>query len=100
MFFAVHELEAWILSQPQLLPPTVRNALPGKATEPESINFKEPPAKLFDRLYRSGTGRDYKKLVYGKALFESLDPFVACKKCPHLKSMLDEMLRLAKASGN
>ena len=36
MFFAVHELEAWILSQPQLHPSTVRNALPGKVALPES----------------------------------------------------------------
>jgi Domain of unknown function (DUF4276) len=100
MFFAVHELEAWILSQPQLLPTTVRNALSGKVALPESINFNEPPAKLLEKLYRSSTGGDYKKLAYGNALFGSLNPSVACQKCPHLKSMLDEMLRLAKASGN
>lgn len=100
MFFAVHELEAWILSEPELLPGCVRDALPAKAAQPELINFDEPPSKLLDRLYKSNTGRDYKKLVYGKAFFEKLDPVVACGKCPHLNAMLVDMLRLAKETGN
>ncbi len=100
MFFAVHELEAWILTEPQLLPSAVRNTLPSKAAQPEPVNFSGPPAKLLNRLYNSATGKNYKKLVYGKDLFERLNPTVACEKCPHLKSMLDEMLKLAKESGN
>ena len=52
--FAVHEVEAWLLSQPDLLPAAVRNKLPGKAEKPESVNFDEPPAKLLNRLYREG----------------------------------------------
>jgi hypothetical protein len=56
--------------------------------------------ELLEKLYRSSTGGDYKQLAYGNALFEGLNPSVACQRCPHLKIMLDEMLRLAKASGN
>jgi hypothetical protein len=31
MFFAVHEIEAWILSQPAILPAGVGEGLPGQA---------------------------------------------------------------------
>ena len=94
MFFAVHELEAWILSQPQFLPPEVSRSLPAKVENPESVNFQEPPAKLLDRLYTEKLGRGYKRKVYGAELFRRADPGLAYDKCPHLKEMLDEMLRL------
>jgi hypothetical protein len=99
MFFAVHEIEAWILSQPQLLPAAIRNGLPGRTAQPESVNFNEPPAKLLDRLYRTHTDSDYKKIVYGKSLFDRLDPSVAYSKCPYLAKMLDEILAMARQSG-
>ena len=99
MFFAVHELEAWLLSQPSLLPDPVRAALPGRASQPEAINFDEPPAKLLDRLYKAKLGKPYKKVTYGAALFPRLDPDVAITKCPRLRSMLEQMLRLARATG-
>lgn len=99
MFFAVHEYEAWLLSQPDILPNEVRNAISGRVTQPETVNFDEPPAKLLDRIYKARLKRTYKKTTYGKELFGKLDPAVAVQKCPYLKSMLEEMLRLAKAAG-
>ncbi len=98
MFFAVHELEAWLLSQPDIFPKDVKNALPSaKISQPERVNFNEPPAKLLDRIYKQTTKKNYKKTTYGKQLFPKLDPTVAVSKCPYLKEMLDEMLRLAQA---
>ena len=99
MFCAVHELEAWILSQPEFLPVAVRNALPGKARDPESVNFDEPPAKLLRRLYREKLKRDYKKIVDGTNVFSKLDPAVVRDKCPYLRKMTDKMLRLAHEAG-
>ena len=96
MFFAVHELEAWILSQPNILPRDVRDALPKSVKRPEAVDFDEPPAKLLNRLYRSCTGKTYKKTTYGSQLFKNLDPAVAVEQCPYLKAMLAEMLRLAR----
>ena len=98
MFFAVHEIEAWILSQPHLLRASVQTGLPASRALPETVNFKEPPAKLLDRLYRTHTGRGYKKIVDGKKLFDDLDPSVAYGKCPYLARMLDEMLTMAKGA--
>ncbi len=99
MFFAVYEFEAWLLSQPTIFPPKIKRALPGKISQPETVNFDEPPAKLLDKVYRAQTKRNYKKTTYGKELFKKLDPAAAVKKCPRLKEMLQEMLRLAKEAG-
>lgn len=98
-FFAVHEVEAWVLSQPALLPGKVRQRLPDKAERPETVNFDNPPAVLLNRLYTQATGRGYKKVAYGKSLFDRLDPDMAYGKCPQLQALLDEMLLLAKNAG-
>ena len=94
-FFAVHEVEAWLLSQPEIFPSNIRNAFPEKIVQPETVNFDEPPAKLLDRLYRQHTKRTYKKVVNGKELFDKLDPAVAHEKCRRLRELLDKMLDLA-----
>lgn len=98
-FFAVHETEAWLLSDPSLFPSEIKNALPGKIKHPEEVNFDEPPAKLLDKLYQQKTKRSYKKTVHSIGLLHRLDPNLAYAKCPKLKELLDEMLALAKAAG-
>jgi len=92
--FAVHELEAWLLAEPTVLPRAVREVLP--STPPERVNFNEPPAKLLDRLYTSKMNRRYKKTTDGANLFRALDPAIAYAKCPTLKLLLDDMLQLAR----
>ena len=99
MFCAVHEIEAWLLSDPQLLPSKVAAALPGKASKPETVNFSEPPAKLLHNLYRAKTRSGYKKVVHGSDLFSRLDPDQAHAKCPYFATLLDQMLQIAKAAG-
>ena len=99
MFFAVHEFEAWILGQPNVLPRTVRDTLPATAAKPERVDFDEPPAKLLNRLYRSCTRKSYKKTTYGKQLFDRLDPNVVVEACPYLKEMLGQMLTMANTAG-
>lgn len=98
-FFAVHETEAWLLSNPSLFPSEIQRVLLGKSQHPEKINFDNPPAKLLSRLYEEKLRRTYKKTTNGATLFSKLDPDLAYGKCPHLKQMLDEMLKLAKAEG-
>lgn len=96
--FAVHELEAWILAQPEILPREVRASLPGRSAQPELVNFNEPPAKLLERLYRDRLKKSYKKIIDGVGLFRSLSPGRAYERCPSLKLLLDDMLDLAKQS--
>lgn len=99
LFFAVHEFEAWLLSQPDIFSHEIKQVLHAKVTQPERVNFTEPPAKMLDRIYKQVTKRSYKKTTYGNQLFARLDPVVAIGKCPNLKAMLNEMLTLAKAAG-
>jgi Domain of unknown function (DUF4276) len=99
LFFAVHETEAWLLSNRDIFPSEVKRALPARISAPESVNFDEPPAKLLERLYRSKRNRNYKKVTDGKELFGKLDPSFAYAKCRYLKDLLDEMLTLAHEAG-
>ena len=97
-FFAMHELEAWLLSDPRIFPAEIKKSLPGKVANPETVNFDEPPAKLLERLYAAHTKRSYKKVVNGRELFGRLDPEVAYRQCPRLKELLDKMLELAQSA--
>ena len=97
--FAVHETEAWLLSEPGIFPPEIRKEFAAKIAYPETINFNEPPAKLLDKIYESKTKRGYKKTIEGARLFDKLDPQVAYEKCPYLKLLLDDMLKLAQDAG-
>jgi hypothetical protein len=93
-FFAVHEVEAWLLSQPDIFPPEIRSGFPGRISQPETVNSVEPPAELLKRLYRDRLRKNYKKVVNGKEFFDRLDPDVAYEKCPKLRELLDTMLAL------
>jgi hypothetical protein len=95
MFFSVHEVEAWLLSQPEILPVAVQRALPRSVERPEKVNFHCPPGKLLDRLYREFRHVHYKKVTYGSRLFARLDPDAARLRCPYLREMMDQMLTMA-----
>jgi hypothetical protein len=100
MYLAVHEVEAWLLSDPSIFPGGIRRALPTRAfEEPETVNFDEPPAKLLHRLYMQEFQRGYKKRVHGKALFHDLKPQKVYEKCAHFQQMLDDMIALAQPAG-
>jgi hypothetical protein len=94
-FFAVHETEAWLLSNPDLFPAKIKSALPGRVAQPETVNFNEPPAKLLDKLYREKLNQIYKKTTFGKELFDSLEPSTVYARCQKFRELLDEMLLLA-----
>lgn len=98
-FCAVHEVEAWLLSEPSLFHRDIQAILPQKVKTPEKVNFDEPPAQLLDRVFKQGMRKGYKKVVYGYGLFGKLDPTIAYSKCPNLKALLDTMLDLAKGAG-
>jgi hypothetical protein len=100
MFFAVHELEAWLLSQPSVFKiQGVAKAVESRAgNAPENVNLGEPPSKFLNAVFNKHTGKDYKKKTQGRTFFDRLDPEEAYKKCPHLKEMLDKMLLLAQSA--
>jgi hypothetical protein len=97
MFFAVHETEAWLLSQPGIFPAKVRERMQNAwAQRPEQVDFNDPPATRLDSIYLRALNRGYAKPVDGRNLFRDLDPDEAYAKCPYLKLMLETMLDLAK----
>ncbi|MCH8047619.1 MAG: hypothetical protein IID44_28330 [Planctomycetes bacterium] len=50
------------------------------------------PAKFLKKLL----GSTYKKSVYAKNIFPNVDPQIAIDKCPYLKLLADDLLRVAK----
>jgi len=99
MHFAVHEVEAWLLSDKSIFPRPVQEIWPANLRPPEEVNFNEPPAKFLDKLYKQATRKTYKKTVNGKQLFAKLDPKTAVSACPYLQALLNDMLAMAKAKG-
>lgn len=89
--FAVHDVEAWILGDPTVLPSVVRDALPAGARTPERVNGEEPPAKLLGRLYRAKLRRDYRKIIDGSTLLQKADPAQVEATCPHFKALIDDL---------
>ena len=93
--FAVHETEAWLLSEPGIFPRAVIPHLP-KATNPETINTQDPPSHRLKTLYHQRLGKTYDKPLAGSILFRKLDPETAYRCCPHLKLLLDDILALGQ----
>ena len=96
MFFAVHEFEAWLLSQPEIFPRPIAEAIRKIPRAPEDINFDTPPSKCLSEFYQQGIHRRYKKTIHGVQLFAELDPNIACQKCPQLRRMLETMLKMVQ----
>jgi hypothetical protein len=94
-YFAVHETEAWLLSDTEIFLPEMRNDLRAASNAPEQVDFNNPPARLLMRVYRDRLRRRYQKAVDGPSLFRLLEPDRACAKCPYLRTMLEDMLALA-----
>ncbi len=96
MFFAVHELEAWLLSQPDIFPRAIAEAIGKIPQAPEDVDFDTPPSKRLHEFYQQKPGPKYKKTTHGVQLFAKLDPNVAAEKCPELCKMLEAMLKMVR----
>jgi len=97
-FFAVHEIEAWLLSDPEIFPRQVKTELSKESRLPEAVNMGCPPAKLLDKIYEKQLNIGYKKITHGANLFRKLDPNTVYEKCPHFRQLMDKMLELATAA--
>jgi len=95
--FAVHDTEAWLLSDTQIFPREIVPHLP-RTQNPESINFQHPPSHRLKTIYHQRMNRKYEKPIEGSSLFRKLDPELACARCPHLKLLLEDILLLAAAT--
>ena len=57
--FAVHEVEAWLLADPEIHDGRVRSALQRHARNPESVDHDAPPSTVLNRAYKARLDRDY-----------------------------------------
>ena len=96
--FAVHDLEAWLLSDATIFPKAVSEVI-SKIKKPETVNSMKWPSKLLAEIYETKAKSSYKKTTSGKELFGKLDPQIAYEKCPHLRLLLDDMLKMAQDAG-
>jgi len=92
MFFAVYEIEAWLLSQPAIFAASIASKL-GSIPQPENI---PEPYKFINDSYLSVTRKEYDKVIHGRSLFQKLDPTTASAKCPHLRMLLMSLATFAK----
>lgn len=93
--FAVHELEAWLLSDPSIFSAAISSGIENVAKAPEKVNCNQPPAKFLDNLYLKKINKKYKKVTEGNRLFAKLDPEIVRDKCPYFKIFTDDIYNLA-----
>jgi hypothetical protein len=93
MFFAVHEIEAWLLSDSEKFNNRIRQKI-HQITEPEKVNNDEPPSHYLKKLYSEHLNRGYKKTVDGVNLMKKIDPEKVYQKCPNYRKMIDTMVSL------
>lgn len=90
--FAVHELEAWLLSDPSIHPRNMRREIGRYEHDPESKNFDEPPGQFLRRVYRAG-GQRFKKTIDGADLFSKLSPERVYDRCTGFRRLVDDILQ-------
>lgn len=95
---AVHELEAWVLSDPEAFPVDVGDELRTIAARPEAVNFDNKPAQRIDAAFRKRLNRRYRKTTDGGDLLARANVSLAYEKCPSLRALLDDMRDLALAA--
>ncbi len=96
MFFAVHEYEAWLLSDVEKFDPAIRSRIASHARYPEEVNTDEPPSKYLKRLYSEYLHREYKKTVDGTVLMGRIDPQRVYDQCPNYRAMIDFFVSLVE----
>ncbi len=92
MFFAVHEYEAWLLSDPDRFDAAIREKISIHAKKPEEVNNDEPPSRYLKRIYSEYLHREYKKTVDGKVLMGRINPEQVYEKCPNYREMIDFLI--------
>jgi len=97
-YFAVHELEAWLLSQSSVFPKEAQKDIQALSVKPEEVNFVRPPKKRLHEIYEQRLKRGYQPRIDGAKLFRAMEPSAVRSKCPIFSAMIDELIRFAKDS--
>jgi hypothetical protein len=92
--FAVHELEAWMLADEEVMRETLGTGFRPQKREPEEIDDNTPPSVHLKEYFRKHKSRDYIKTRDGIVLLGKIDPNRLYDKCPHFKAMVDDMRKV------
>jgi len=89
----VHEVEAWILADEQIVAQKLKIKNPPQWDKPEAVNDMKPPAKILEELFRtrSPLKKRYSKYKDGVDLLEKIDYKKVYGKCPTFKQLVDDL---------
>lgn len=83
-FVAVHDIEAWILGDEEVVRDYLRGLRFTFPHNPEAIDFDRPPKKYLSELFRK-CDRNYKETVDGVNLLARIRPDRVASVCPSFK---------------
>ncbi|MBD3177352.1 MAG: DUF4276 family protein [Armatimonadia bacterium] len=90
---AVWDLEAWLLSEPEVFEhQEIQAAARGWGADPEMVDHQQPPGKRLEQLFPQVLGRPYQKIIDGARLFRRLTPEAAYRRCGHFRTMIDDIV--------
>lgn len=87
----VHEVEAWILADEQVLAQRLKIKKPPHWDQPEIVNDMKPPAKVLEELFRTRLKRRYDKYKDGVDLLQKVDWQKVYAKCPTFQQLVDDL---------
>lgn len=89
----VHEVEAWILADEQILAQRlkVKNLL--SWNQPENVNDMKPPSQVLQELFRTRNPlkKSYNKYKDGVDLLQKVDWQKVYAKCPTFRELVDDL---------
>lgn len=92
---ALHDFEAWLLPYWETIQKMAIHNRSAPSGDPERINHNNPPANRIKEIFRIGKcGRDYNKIIDGKAILKKNDLMIAIRACPELKAFVNRIISL------
>jgi len=92
---ALHDFEAWLLPYWTTIKKLANHNLSAPSGLPESVNHQKPPSYWIKEIFSSGKrGKDYNKVIDGKAILKKKDLMIAIPACPELKAFVNRIISL------
>ncbi len=96
IFFMVQEMEAWFISQPNILKELWREELFAKFENKKPMQIAKPARKLYDCTKKSKRKGGYGKISDGVLLLEKLEASQLEQDFPDFKKLVHRIQTLSK----
>lgn len=90
VFFMVQEMEAWFISQPEILDQFYNSKISTKLAKKHASLFEEPDKEL-QRITRDTARKTYHKVNHGAQLLKLLDIDKLMEDFPEFKRLIDKL---------